>query len=289
MELTTTGLVLAPDASIDLQVHTVHSDGKWTPEELIDHLVSEGFGLAAITDHDRPDIAPMLQTLAREKGLPLLVAVEMTASWRGEMTDVLCYGFDPEHNALNEVGQDILHRQQDNTRMVFDNLRQQGFSFTRDGEQTDELAGVLALPSAQHPHAVVAVVKKYGYDTPEKSAGRLALEAGLQFETTEIATIVDAAHRSDAVALIAHPGRTDFITYDADLFDQLRAEVPIDGFEVYYPAHTPEQTAMYLDYAQKHGLLTSSGSDSHSADKKPIPYRAELSRALLELLGIQIK
>src|SRR5690242_18316519 len=107
MELSTTGLVLSPGALIDLQLHTIHSDGQWTPEELIDYLVSAGFGLAAITDHDRPDIAPMLQGLAREKGLPLLVAVEMTASWRGEMTDVLCYGFDPEDNALTEVGQDI--------------------------------------------------------------------------------------------------------------------------------------------------------------------------------------
>ena len=70
---------------------------------------------------------------------------------------------------------------------------------------------------------------------------------------------------------------------------ELRRAVPIDGFEVYYPAHTPEQIAMYLAYAQKHGLLISSGSDSHGPDNKPIKYRAELSRSLLERAGIQIK
>ena len=41
-------------------------------------------------------------------------------------------------------------------------------------------------------------------------------------------------------------------------------------------------------YAEKHNLLTSSGSDSHGPGKKPIKYRAELSRALLERLGIRI-
>ncbi|HAT44595.1 MAG TPA: hypothetical protein DIU08_09820 [Ktedonobacter sp.] len=74
-----------------------------------------------------------------------------------------------------------------------------------------------------------------------------------------------------------------------NLLDEIRQEVPIDGFEVYYPAHTPEQIAMYLAYAQKHRLLTSSGSDSHGPDKKPIKYQAELSRSLLERVGIQIK
>ena len=45
---------------------------------------------------------------------------------------------------------------------------------------------------------------------------------------------------------------------------------------------------MYREYAQTHRLLTSSGSDSHGPEKKPIKYRAELSQSLLERLGIQI-
>ena len=127
-------------------------------------------------------------------------------------------------------------------------------------------------------------------DTGEASAGKIVWEAGCKFATNDIAAVVDAAHQSGAVCLIAHPGREDgFVTYDAQLLDQLRQEVPIDGLEVYYPVHTPAQTAMYLDYAQKHRLLTSSGSDSHNLDKKPIKYRADLSRNLLERVGIQIK
>jgi histidinol phosphatase-like PHP family hydrolase len=57
----TTHLVLAQDAAIDLQLHTIYSDGTWTPEQLVDYLVSERFGLAAITDHDRVDTVASLQ------------------------------------------------------------------------------------------------------------------------------------------------------------------------------------------------------------------------------------
>lgn len=73
-------LVLAADAAIDLQMHTTFSDGTWTPEQLIDYLVSEHFGLAAITDHDRLDTIATLQQLAAEKQLPILPAVEMSTS-----------------------------------------------------------------------------------------------------------------------------------------------------------------------------------------------------------------
>jgi 3',5'-nucleoside bisphosphate phosphatase len=283
----TSHLVLNSDAAVDLQVHTHYSDGTWTPEALIDHLRGEGFALAAITDHDRVDTTASLQHLAQQKGLPLLVAVEMTTLWKGEMTDVLCYGFDPENNELNALAQDVLRRQQDNTRQIFDNLRQKSITFP-----VDEMTTVLEKPSAQQPHDLVALVKKHGYGTPEVSAGKLVMEAGFAFMMNDIAAVVEAGHRSGAVCLIAHPGRGGENTqFDAAWFDDLRREIPIDGLEVYYSTHTPEQTAMYVEYARKHGLLMSSGSDSHHADKPPAPikYRAELSRSLLERLGITIR
>src|SRR3972149_38040 len=126
MNLSTTRLVLASDAAIDLQLHTIYSDGTWTPEQLLDYLVREQFGLVAITDHDRADTVAAIQQLALDKHLPVLVAVEMTTTWKGEMTDLLCFGFDPNHNALNDLAQDLLRRQQENTRQVYENLQRQG-------------------------------------------------------------------------------------------------------------------------------------------------------------------
>ena len=285
METSTAHLVLAADAALDLQLHTTFSDGTWTPEQLIDYLVREQFGLVAITDHDRVDTAPLLQQLAAEKQLPILAAVEMSTSWRGELTDVLCYGFDPQQNALHYLAQAIAHRQRENTRQVCENLRKIGISFAHP----HELDALLAKPSAQQPHTLVALLKERGYGTGEPSAGKLITDAGFRWATNDIAAVVDATHRSGAVCLIAHPGRGEgFTCYDAGLLDELRQEVPIDGLEVYYPAHAPEQVAMYLEYARTHQLLTSSGSDSHGPEKKPIKYRAELSRRLLDRLGIQI-
>jgi predicted metal-dependent phosphoesterase TrpH len=108
----------------------------------------------------------------------------------------------------------------------------------------------------------------------------------------DMAQTVEAAHRSGAVCLIAHPGRREqnFTFYDADLLDQLRAEIPIDGIEVYHPYHSPEIVKAYLEYVQKHHLLLSTGSDSHSIPgRMPIKHRAEISQRLLERVGVQVK
>lgn len=285
MRLSTENLVLQADAAIDLQMHTINSDGKWTPEQLLDHLVQENFGLAAITDHDRTDNIAAVQALAIHKHIPILVAAEMTTNWHGEMMDVLCFGFDPNHAGLNALTRDVLYRQQENTREVYSNLLRKGYEFP---EETNELDAILEKPSAQQLHELVLLVKRYS--NGETSAGKIIREAGGDFASTEIAKVVDVVHQSGGVCLIAHPGRSDgYVNFDARLLDQLRGEVPMDGFEVYYPIHTPAQTEMFREYARRHNLLTSSGSDSHGPDKPPIKYRAELSRGLLEQLGILIR
>lgn len=285
MKLSTEGLVLAPDAAIDLQVHTHFSDGTWTPEALIEYLLQEEFGLIAITDHERVDSLVSIQELAIEKNMPILVAVEMMCRWQDGITDILCYGFNPENNELSALAEKSAQGQCENSEKIFENLSQKGFSF-----QEAEIHKILAKPSSQQPQEIFDFLTKNNYGTEEMPVGRLMKEAGFDWITSDIADVVKAAHQSDAVCLIAHPGRDDgFVCYDADLLDQLRQDVPIDGIEVHYPKHSPEQTAMFLEYVQKHDLLMSAGSDSHGSKKRPIKYPAHLSQKLLERVGIQIK
>jgi predicted metal-dependent phosphoesterase TrpH len=275
-------LVLTPDAAIDLQLHTVHSDGVWTAESLIDYLKAEQFSLAAITDHDRADIQPALQQVAAEKGFPLLVAVEMSSMWHNKLTDFLCFGFDSDHNVLDTLAQEVTRRQHENTRQVFNHLQHTGYPV-----QDTDLEAMLAKPAAQQLPSLLDLVTQH--HRGEKSIGRTLLDAGFAYCTQPPARIVEVAHQSGAVCILAHPGRDDgFVQYDDGLLDELRAEAPIDGIETYYPLHTPAHTNTYLAYARQHHLLVSSGSDSHGPEKPPIKYRAEAIAELLERLGIHI-
>ena len=301
MNLTFHNLVLDAGAAIDLHLHTTYSDGQWTPENLLDFLVTEQFSLGAITDHDRPDTALTLQQQAQARNQPILVGAEMSTVWHDEntdqrldhlsglpeMTDLLCYGFDPGGETLRRIAQDLLQRQQENTQQVYENLLGQGFRLPSAAEA---LAPILDQPALLQPHKLAAVLLDHEIGKEQPSAGRILLEAGCMYALNDLAAVVAAVHEDGGVCVLAHPGHQEggFVTYDTHMLDKLRQEIPIDGLEVYHPQHTSAQVEMYLEYAQQHHLLISAGSDSHQPGKPPIKYRAEICRDLLERVGIQV-
>jgi predicted metal-dependent phosphoesterase TrpH len=273
---------LSADMPIDLQLHTTYSDGRWSAEQLFDYLAAAGFGLVAVTDHDRVDTVPSILHLGALKHVPVLAAVEISAQFQGQMADVLCFGFDPADPALRAIADDVRRRQRDNAEQVYEELQRRRYHFPRPPAlRVAGDCGALLIQAGTVP------------DWP----GALALitDAGYCAMKADLAETVEAVHHSGGVALIAHPGRglqepLDFTWYTPELLDQVRAEIWLDGIEVYYPTHSPEQVETYLAYARQHHLLISAGSDSHGPPGRlPIKYRAEHCRLLLERLGIQVQ
>jgi 3',5'-nucleoside bisphosphate phosphatase len=280
-------LKLSPDAPIDLHMHTTYSDGRWPAQQLIDYLVAEGFALVAVTDHDRVDTVAGIQALAAEKQLPVLAGVEVSTEWNGQMGHVLCYGFNPEQNDLYPLTRKVVRLQLENTNEVHAELRRQGYEFPRQQEVLAQNGGELYRPI---DNATLLVQHCYASNT--QAALAMITKAGFRSIMADMAETVEAAHKSGAVSLIAHPGRRErgFTFYEPSLLDQLRAEIPIDGIEVYHPYHNQEIIRIFEEYVQKHHLLYSTGSDSHSLPgRMPIKHRAEISRLLLEHLGISIR
>lgn len=280
-------LTLSPDAAIDLHMHTTYSDGHWSAEQLIDYVANEGFALVAVTDHNRVDMVAHIQALGAERDLPVLAAVEMSTTWRGKMGDLLCYGFEPAQNELAPLAEWIVSQQLENTHAVHEKLLQQGYSFPRQAEVLAENAGKLRFPIDN-----ITLLRAHGYAPDFASALRMITEAGFRSIEVDMAEAVEATHKSGGVCLIAHPGRRDpgFTFYTPELLDEVRADIPLDGIEVYHPSHTPELVGTYLAYVREHKLLQSTGSDSHGQPSRlPMKYRAEISRALLARVGIDVQ
>jgi predicted metal-dependent phosphoesterase TrpH len=281
---------LSSDTPIDLQMHTTYSDGRWSAEQLFNYLAEEGFGLVAVTDHDRVDTVASIQRLGARKHVPVLAAVEISAEFRGKMGDVLCFGFDPHDQALRAIADDVRQRQKDNAEEVYEELLRRGYQFPHRKAHLAATAGELRVAG---DCGILLIKHDYVNDWP--SALELVTDAGYREMKADMAQTVEAVHRSGGVALIAHPGRglrepQEFTYYTPDLLDQVRASIPLDGIEVYYPTHSPELVETYLAYAQQHDLLVSAGSDSHGPPgRMPIKYRAELCRHLLERVGVEVQ
>ena len=281
---------ITSNTPIDLHLHTTYSDGRWSAEQLLDYLVQEEFGLIAITDHDRVETVVGIQQMDDEIRLPVLAGVEISAEWHGKMGDVLCYGFDPHDVALRAIADQVRQRQKTNAEEVYDELLRRGYHFPQQADVLKASGGELRVAGDS-----ALLLVKHGYVPDWASALELIREAGYREMKADMALTVETVHRSGGIAIIAHPGRgerepQEFTFYTPGLLDQMRAEIPLDGIEVYYPTHTPELVEIYKTYAQQYDLLIGAGSDAHGPPGRlPIKYRAQLCHRLLERVGIEVQ
>lgn len=282
------GRTIGADASIDLHTHTLYSDGHWQPEELIAQLAREGIAVAAVTDHDTVEHVDALRALGRDLGVHLLAGTEVTTSWRGMPAHLLCYAAALTSDALATLIQATVRGQLDNTREVYRTLvEERGYAFPDQREVLAERDGAVVRPIDN-----ARLLLRHGYAPDLPSAMEMIREVGYAQVTAPLEEAVAAAHASGAVTVLAHPGRGggEIHRYDPEQIEALLVDVPLDGIEVYYPTHTPEQTAAYAALARRRGLLVSAGSDSHGPRQRlPIAYPASLCAALLERCGVAVR
>lgn len=278
---------LAPPDAIDLQIHTVHSDGTWTPPALIDHVRSRGFRVIAVTDHDTAAGIDEVKRLGEDADVIVVPGVEATASWHGRLAHVLCYAPDSIGAPLRDLIRGTVERMEANTQGVFDELHRRGYRFPRQAEVLARSGGEPRRP-ADNATLLVA----HGYAPDMDAAVRMIADAGYHIASAPLGDVAAAAHTTGAVAILAHPGRGggEIEDYPPDLLLTMLEEVPLDGIEAYYPLHTADQTVAYTQLAQEKHLLVSAGSDSHGPDRRlPVAYPAAMIGSLLARLDIEVE
>ncbi|TVQ23903.1 MAG: PAS domain-containing protein [Spirochaetaceae bacterium] len=74
---------------------------------------------------------------------------------------------------------------------------------------------------------------------------------------------IAAIHEAGGLAVLAHPFHTTPITPDIDGLVERLVERGLDGIEAFYAPYSAQQRRQLLDLADRHGLLTTGGSDYH--------------------------
>ncbi|HVX30244.1 MAG TPA: PHP domain-containing protein [Nitrolancea sp.] len=278
---------IAPLDRVDVHLHTLSSDGGWTPTQLVDYLVEHDFRVAAVCDHDTMRSVPEFLEYGAEKGLVALPGVEFTTFWDERQWHLLVYGIDP--NALNGSGFGaLLARQQANLRAAAERaislLEQHGHKLPSLNEQID---GRPLLPV----HVLRTVIKD-GHATNLTTAHQLVIKYGEDLRVdTPLESVVDAAHQLGGICVIAHPGRDDGDgLMSAERLAKMLETIPIDGLECHYRSYTLADIERYRGMALDHSLLISSGSDSHAPGVPvyPRPYQARWVARFLARQGITV-
>ena len=236
-------------------MHSVHSDGEWTPDRLVKAARRAGLAAIALTDHDTVGGVAGAKEAGRLHDVEVLSGVELS-TWDDADVHLLAYGVDTANDELGRVlGRSQADRFQRAVRIV-DRLAELGAPITL-GSVLDQ-AGEGAVG---RPHVAKALVAAGHVATVREAFdvyladGRPACVEKRKLPTAEAIALI---HRAGGVAIAAHPG-----TYGgADRLEPARL-AGLDGIEVRHSLHGPNLERAFEEYADRHGLLKTGGTDFH--------------------------
>lgn len=257
----------------DLHLHTLFSDGTYTPEELVKKSAKVGLSAISVVDHDTIDgILPAVMA-ARAEGIEVIPGIELSSDYEGLEVHILGYCFDPESNDLKSKLALLRQNRIERVYKMVDKLKGLGIKleaqavFDIGGEGT---VGRLHIARAMVNDGVVrstaeAFQKYIGDKCP-------AYVCGFRFSPLEAIKLI---RDIGGVAVLAHP----YLLRSDELIRQF-VGFGIMGLEVYYPEHTQSMINLYLELAKEYNLLVTGGSDCHGKAKPDVkiglvrlPYR----------------
>jgi 3',5'-nucleoside bisphosphate phosphatase len=248
--------------SVDLHLHTHHSDGTWSPAELVKHAISIQLKHIAITDHDSILGIEEAQDAASGQ-LEIIPGIEINtifthASGRREDIHVLGYFIDPTDTTLQKV---LARQQQARKEHVYDSIKAiaaLGIDITPDSVQKH--AGIGSIGRA---HITMAIVEAGGAADVNEAWEKFMTRKSPHYvprNSVSPADAVRAINAAGGIASIAHPGGAKHI--DA-LILQLREEAGLAAIEAYHRVHSNDLTNHFIELAQKTNMLVTGGSDCH--------------------------
>ena len=245
---------------IDLHVHSTASDGLLSPAEVVRSAHALGLTTIALTDHDTTDGVAEAQAAGRALGVEVMAGFEINSE--GELGDVhfVAYGVDLANAMLQDRLLSIRDARGGRARGMLKKLAELGMPVA--WERVLEIAGDAS--SIARPHVARALLEAGHVSSAQEAFDRYISNDGpayvhrLQLTPQEV---IDAVHGAGGVIVLAHPPRAGTF----DLIPMLQ-DMGLDGIEVYYPEHTPDEIAMLERIAAGRGLLMTGGSDFHGWD-----------------------
>lgn len=255
--------------SIDLHIHTTASDGTLTPAEVLSHADRLKLRAIAITDHDTVAGSKEALRCGIPTSLGFLTGVEISAApppfYPGPGSfHLLGYSIRLDDMKLNQTLARLRQARKNRNPAIISRLNNVGIPLTVDEVRKQAGAGQLG-----RPHIAQALVHKGVVATIDEAfdkflgAGRPAYVDKFRIECSRAIELILGA---GGIPVLAHPGLLD--CKNEDQFDRLIAglkDMGIQGVEVYYAEHTPEQTRLFVDLAQRHNLLMTGGTDFHGS------------------------
>lgn len=246
-------------AKADLHMHTNHSDGYYSPSELIDLVKKNEIDKIAITDHDSINGIEEATECGRSLGIEVIPGVEISTDIEDREVHLLGYFLDTANDELNKYltffRQERFHR----ARRIVQKLNNLGLSISIDDVMDRARNSSVGRPHIANTMVDLKLVDDY-YEAFDKYLGdnKPAAERKIHVSPQSALKIISDA---GGLSFIAHPGYVK----ESILITLIKAG--LDGIEVVHPSHKEYKKRFYKGIVNQYCLLESGGSDFHGGKK----------------------
>ena len=252
---------------IDLHVHSCYSDGTDTPAQLVSRAQSMGVKALALTDHDTTAGTPAFLEECRKHRMTAFSGVEISASSEKGTLHLLGLGINPGSAALAKALENVRDGRAWRNQRIVERLNTLGLPL-----EMSEIARLAGDEVVARPHIAQAILQRGRVGSIQEAFDRyLAKGAAAYVDRFRLAAAEAIAliRSAGGVAVIAHPysWHDDTATLEPALLELVGAG--LGGIEAHYTMHSDAQTAWLVDFAKKHNLIITGGSDYHGLEIKP--------------------
>ena len=269
---------------IDLHIHTkTGSDGNLPIEEVFQEAKNRNIDLISITDHDSIDCQERAIALAKKHGMSYITGVELNVTFhypegnKDVSLDFLGYGYDIGNQELKSKIQLMKEHRERRARQILENLN---LEFEKEGIEKfteedlrkieDSVDGVFG-----RPHIANYLMEKGIVKDKQEAFDKYLVKCDVPKYPLSLAEASKLIRNADGVLVHAHPNDphgTSLVKITRDLEEQTEVIEKymlqyIDGVECWHSRHDQKATAHYIEFARKHNMLMTGGSDCH---QKPL-------------------
>ncbi len=267
---------------IDLHIHSKDcSDGKLPLTDIFRLAKERNLNLVSITDHDAVECQDSAIELASMYGMNYITGVELNITFSHKSfrngkpisVDLLGYQYDIHNKPLlQKVGELKKHRKR-RAQIILENINKE---FEKEGRPLFGNEDLEAIEQSVdgafgRPHIANYMVKKGIVSDTQEAFDKYLVKCDVPKMPVTLEEASELIRQAGGKAVLAHPNDpngTSLVKFTTDLNLQLKiiedSMLPfIDGVECWHSRHTQETTEYYLEFARKHSLIVTGGSDCH--------------------------
>jgi predicted metal-dependent phosphoesterase TrpH len=247
----------------DLHIHTIYSDGTFTPTQVVEHAAKEQLYCIAISDHDSVKGLDEAIHAGENHGVEVIPAVEISAEEDEKELHILGFYINYNEKGLLSLLKQIREDRKERLYKMAEVLKKHGIDI--DADDVIKFTGDVSI-SRLH---IAQYMKTKGLVSSWREAfnkyigdDKPCYIASFRYSAKQAIDLIKSAK---GIPVIAHPGlnRVD------GLLPKL-IEYGIEGIEAYHTDHNAGVSKYYEKYAKEHNLLITGGSDCHGMAKGKI-------------------